>query len=128
MPPFQTPTFSTSQFTNVPADFSLALNRTPSSGAPGATFNWGVMGTSIGAFSGTVNLSFSGLPAGATGLFNIPVILGFGPSALIVTTSASITPSVYPITITGTCGSLSNSLSTTMTVTGVNRDNDDGGR
>jgi len=74
--------------------------------------------TTIGAvsgFTGTVNLSVSGLPSGATGSFNPTSVTGSGNSTLSVST-ASTTPGTYTLTITGTSGSLTHSTTVTLVV------------
>jgi hypothetical protein len=78
--------------------------------------------TSIGAvegFSGVVTLSASGLPAGATPSFVPATVTGSGPSTLTVTTSATTPLGTYPLTITGTSGSLKQTANVSMTVAAV---------
>jgi hypothetical protein len=53
-----------------------------------------------GSFVGTVNLSVSGLPAGATASFSSAAITGGGTSILTVTTTNSTSTGTYPLTIT----------------------------
>jgi uncharacterized protein (DUF2141 family) len=66
--------------------------------------------SSVSGFTGSVTLSVSGLPTGATGTFNPPVITGgSGTSTLTVTTTASTPNGQYSLTATGTSGSLTHS-------------------
>ena len=74
----------------------------PTSGA--TSYNVGVACTN--GFSGNVNLSVSGLPAGAIANFTPATVSGSGNSTLTVTASPSTPPGIYPLTITGTSGSL----------------------
>ena len=72
-------------------------------------------------FSGYVNLSLSGLPAGVTGVFaqNPIYVSNFGiPSTQLTLTAASTAaPGQYTITVTGTSGSLTSSAPFTLSVT-----------
>jgi YD repeat-containing protein len=65
------------------------------------------------AFTGTVNLSFSGLPTGATG--TTASITTSGSTILSVTTSGA-PAGTYPISITGTNGSITRSVPVTLLV------------
>ncbi len=68
-------------------------------------------------FSGTVALSCTGLPSGATCAFNPPSIAsGAGTSALTVTTSASVAAGTYPLQVQGTVGSIVNSVPASLVV------------
>jgi hypothetical protein len=74
---------------------------------------------SIGAlsgFSGVVTLTASGLPAGATASFSPATVTGTGSSTLTVTTSSTTPVGTYPLTITGTSGSLTQTTSVTLAV------------
>jgi hypothetical protein len=73
---------------------------------------------SVGGYTNTVNLSVSGLPAGATSSFtpSSSIAGGAGSATLNVSTSASTTPGSYTLTITGTDGSLTHSTTVTLVV------------
>lgn len=75
--------------------------------------------TPVNGFSGTVNLSVSGLPSGANGSFNPTSVSGSGSSTLTVTTATSTTPGTYTLTITGISGNLTNSTTATLVVNAV---------
>jgi Domain of unknown function (DUF1929) len=98
-------------------DFSFSA--TPSSQtvvqASSTTYTVTVGGS--GGFSGTVNLSVSGLPTGATGTFNPTTITGSGSSTLTVNTLSSTPASTSTLTITGMSGSLSHSTTVSLVVT-----------
>jgi hypothetical protein len=83
-------------------DFSLSAS--PSSQAVvqgnGATYTATV--SAVNGFTGPVNLSASGLPAGATASFNPTAITTSGSSTMTVTTASSTPPGSSTITITGT--------------------------
>jgi hypothetical protein len=71
----------------------------------------------VNGFNGTVSLSASGLPAGATASFSPVSITAAGVSLLTITTTSSTPAGSYPLTITGTSGSLTHTFPLTLTVT-----------
>src|SRR2546423_1830740 len=100
----------------VQPDFSLAASpasRTVVQGG-GTTYTATVTGGT--GFSGTVSLSVSGLPAGASASFSPASISNSGSSTLSVSTSSTTPPGSYPLTITGTSGSLVHTASVTLVV------------
>jgi len=117
-----TAALNTSTFGNVsvstPApDFSLSASPSSQSVTVGASTSYTVTLTPINGFTGTVSLSVSGLPAGASGAFNPSSIAGgAGSSTLNVTTSGSTPAGTYTLTITGTSGSVSHFATTTLVV------------
>ena len=100
----------------VQPDFSLSA--TPSSRTVvkggGTTYTATVTGGT--GFSGTVSLSVSGLPAGASASFSPASISNSGSSTLSVSTSSTTPPGSYPLTITGTSSSLVHTASVTLVV------------
>ncbi|HLZ24390.1 MAG TPA: malectin domain-containing carbohydrate-binding protein, partial [Ktedonobacterales bacterium] len=72
--------------------------------------------SALNSFSGSVGLSVSGLPSGATATFNPASVSGSGPSTLTIATDTTITPATYPLTITGTSGGLTHSAGVTLIV------------
>ena len=96
-------------------DFSMTA--TPSS----ATVNQGVSAAytvninRVGGHSAGVNLSTTGLPAGATATFNPNPATG-ASSALTVATSLLTPPGTYPFTITGVAGALTRTTTATLVV------------
>ena len=71
----------------------------------------------VGGFGGVVNLAASGLPTGATGSFNPASVAGSGVSLLTITTTSATPPGNYPVTITGTSGTSSHSVTLSLSVT-----------
>jgi thermitase len=71
-----------------------------------------------GAFQGLVDLSISGLPAGATGLFLPPSSPAPGVSTLTVRLSllTPLAPGTYTLTVTGTSGGLTHEASAMLVV------------
>ena len=79
--------------------------------------NYTVSVTPQGGFSSDVALSVSGLPAEASASFEpAEVAGGSGSSLLTVSTSASTPVGSYPLTVTGTSGSLSHAAHMTLIV------------
>ncbi|GEM_PF-1396404 len=70
----------------------------------------------LNGFSGSVALSVSGLPTGASGSFNPASVSGSGNSTLSVSTGTNTAAGTYTVTITGTSGTLVHSTTTTLTV------------
>ncbi|MEK6325549.1 MAG: S8 family serine peptidase [Acidobacteriota bacterium] len=97
-------------------DFSLAASPSARTIAPGASTTYNVTVTPSGGFAGTVTFSASGLPAGANASFNPASVPGSGSSTMTVTTSGATPAGTYPLTITGTNGSLVHSTQVTLVV------------
>ncbi|MBZ5642597.1 MAG: choice-of-anchor D domain-containing protein [Acidobacteriia bacterium] len=70
----------------------------------------------LGGFTGVVSFSVSGLPTGATGTFSPTTVTGSGSSTLTVTTLTTTPTGTYPLTVTGTSGSLVHTANTTLVV------------
>jgi hypothetical protein len=102
------------------SDFSISTSPATLTVTQGSSAVYTTSVTAIGAFSSSVALSASGLPAGTTATFNPPSISAGTSSTLTITTS-STTPTNVPstLTITGTSGTLSHSGNVSLTVNGV---------
>ena len=101
-----------------PTTPSFSLTATPSTETV-VVGNATTYTASIGAvdgFSGTVTLSASGLPAGATPSFVPATVTGTGSSILTVTTSSTTPLGTSPLTITGTSGNLTQTANVSLTV------------
>src|SRR5215831_14846937 len=95
-------------------DFSLSAS--PNS----LTITQGSMGTStitvnpVNGFSGTVNLSISGLPSGVTANFN--PASATSASTLTLTAGSAAATGTFTLTVTGTSGTLTRTTTLTLTV------------
>jgi hypothetical protein len=102
-----------------PPDFAVGVtpaSRTVAAGA-GTTYTVGV--SSLNGFSGDVALSLGGLPASVgSASFTPATVAGAGSSQLAITTSAAAPAGSYPLTVSGTSGSTTHSVSATLVVTG----------
>lgn len=99
-------------------DFAISATPSSQSVAQGGSTTFTVNVTPSNGFSGSVALSVSGLPSGATSAFNPTSITGTGSSTLTVGTATTTPAGTYPLTITGTSGSLSHTAQVTLVVKG----------
>jgi hypothetical protein len=97
-------------------DFSVAASPASQSVTQGNGTSYTVTVTPSGGFTGSVDLTVSGLPAGASGTFN-PTPLTSGNSTLTITTSSTTPTGSFPLTITGTSGTTTHTASVTLVVT-----------
>src|SRR5262249_50535657 len=103
------------RFVGQTPDFALTASPGTASVVQGGSTSYAVTIAPSNGFSGAVDLSVSGLPAGASGSFSpTPATTG---STLNVTVGAGTTPGSYPLTITGASGSLSHTTAVTLVVT-----------
>ncbi|HZR27273.1 MAG TPA: hypothetical protein VFA71_00725 [Terriglobales bacterium] len=99
-----------------PPDFSLSASPSSQTVTAGNSTSYAVSTSALSGFSGSVGLSVSGLPGGATGTFNPTSISGAGSSTLNVTTTSSTAANTYTLTITGTSGSLTHTATVSLVV------------
>ncbi|HLZ71943.1 MAG TPA: hypothetical protein VKV26_18725 [Dehalococcoidia bacterium] len=83
-------------------DYTIAASPASQTVTAGGGTTYTATLTSLNGYASAVNLSISGLPAGANGSFNPAAVTPSGSSTLSVTTSASTPAGSYPLTITGT--------------------------
>jgi hypothetical protein len=67
-------------------------------------------------FSGTVNLTASGVPARTTAAFNPASIVNSGTSVLTLSAANNAQKRTHTVTITGTAGSRVHSVTVTLTI------------
>jgi hypothetical protein len=98
-------------------DFSIGVPSDVSNVNAGGSLSITTAVSASGGFTGAVDLSISELPDGAEGVFNPASVNGQSTSALLLTTSSSLTmPGSYSPTITGDSSVLSRSATTTFVV------------
>jgi Alginate lyase len=103
----ETPNFSVS---------SPLISQTVTAGTP-AAYTTSI--TPIAGYTGNVTLSATGLPSGATATFTPPgVAVGASAvtSTMTVTTTAATATGIYPITVTATDGTLTNTAYPELTI------------
>jgi hypothetical protein len=97
-------------------DFSIAATPSSQTVTAGNGTSYTATVTALNGFSGSVSLSVSGLPTGASGSFNPASVAGSGSSTLSVTTTTNTAPGTYTVTVTGTSGSLVHTATVTLVV------------
>ena len=99
-------------------DFGLSASPSSTPVPPGGTAVYDVDVTSINGYAGDVALSATGLsPSQANWNLSPSLITGAsGTSQLSIATASSITPGIYPVTITGQSGQLMRSTTVTLQV------------
>ena len=97
-------------------DFSMSASPGSNTVIQGASTSYSVAASPMNGFTGAVTFSVSGLPSGAGGTFNPTSVTGSGASTLTITTNSSTPAGAYPLTITGTSGSLVHTTSATLVV------------
>jgi uncharacterized membrane protein len=101
-----------------PPDFTVGVNPGSQTVAAGSSASYTVTVTPSSGFTGTVNLSASGMPSGTTASFSPPSITnGSGTSILTLSTMSSTPAGVSTVTVTATSGSLVHTTSIGLTVT-----------
>ena len=100
------------------ANFSISATPSSQSVTAGSGTSYTSTLTALNGFSGSVALSSSGLPTGATATFNPTSVSGSGTSTVSISTLSTTPAGTYTVTITGTSGSLQNSTTVTLNVTG----------
>jgi hypothetical protein len=100
----------------LPPDFSLTVTPPAQLVTPGGNTTYTVSTLAQLGFSGTVDLSVSGLPAGATASFSPSSIVTPDSATLSVTTTTTTPIGSSTLTITGTSGALTHSVTVRLTV------------
>ena len=104
--------------TGTPPNFSLFASPTSVSTAQGASGTSTITVTGTNGFGGSVALSASGVPSGATATFN-PTSIGSNASSTLTLASGTAAAGSYTVTVTGTSGSLTHTTTVAWTITAV---------
>jgi hypothetical protein len=100
-----------------PADFTLSASPSGRTVARGGSTTYTVSVTRLSGFSGKVSLTLSGLPSRATASFNPTTITAPGTSSTLMVKTKPNTPiGTYPLTITGSGGSITHRVTVTLVV------------
>ncbi len=98
-------------------DFTVSATPSSQTVSAGNNTSYTVNIGNIDAFSGTVNLSASGLPSGASASFNPSSVQSVGSSTLTVSTGSSTPAGNSTLTINGSSGVISHNTTVGLTVT-----------
>jgi len=98
------------------ADFSLSTSPGSQSVTAGNAVAFTATVTPTNGFTGSVNLAASGLPAGVTASFSPASITTSGTSTLTLTSTKATAAGTYPLTVSGTSGSLAHSSNVSLLV------------
>ncbi len=97
-------------------DFSLSVSPTTISVAPGGSGGATVSTAVVAGAAGSIDLSVTGLPAGATAAFSPMTVTAGGSSNLTITTSTTTPIGPATVTVTGTSGATTHSATITLDV------------
>jgi hypothetical protein len=97
-------------------DFSISATPSSQSVIGGNSTNYTVTITPSNGFSSTVSFSVSGFPSGASASFTPTSVSGQGTTTLNVATASSTTAGSYTLTVTGSTGALSHSVTVKLVV------------
>lgn len=102
-----------------PGDFSLSAAPATQTVIAGGSATYTISVNPIAGFSGTVNMSVSGLPQGSTASFSPTAVTGTGSSTLIVNTGMLTPMGNYSLAITGISGGTSHTTTVNLMVIGA---------
>ena len=94
--------------------YSLSASPGTQTVKPGGSTSYTVTVTPGTGFSGTIGFSASGLPSGATATFSPTTVNTSGSTTMTVVTGSASPAGIYPLTITGTSGSVSETANATL--------------
>jgi hypothetical protein len=97
-------------------DFSISANPTSLSLLQGASGTSTISTALVSGTAGTVSLTVSGTPSGATATVN-PTSVTVGSSSTLTVNAGTAAPGTYSITVTGTEGTVTHTTTVSVTVT-----------
>jgi hypothetical protein len=97
-------------------DFSMSSSPTSLTLTQGGSGTSAITVTALNGFTGSVGLTVTGCPTGATCSLNPTSVTPGTNSILTVATTASTTTGTFTLTVTGTSGSLTHSTTVALTV------------
>jgi uncharacterized membrane protein len=100
------------------SDFSLSATPSSRTIAQNAYNSYSVTVSPQGGFSGVVTFAASGLPAGATATFTPTSVTGSGTTSMRISCFGWTAPGNYTVTITATSGSIQQTTTVLLSVTG----------
>jgi len=109
---------SGSQSNNLTPSFTLAVTPASASVAQGSSTSVSASVAPQDGFSGSVQLSVTGLPTGVTAKLSSSTVSGAGDPTVTINVAKSVTAGKYSLTVTGTSGNLTQSTTVALSVTG----------
>jgi subtilase family serine protease len=103
----------------VTSGFSLSASPNAVSVAQGKSGTSTITSAVTGGFNSPVTLSASGQPTGVTVTFKPTSITGAGTSTMTMAVASTTVAGTYPITVKGISGSITETTTVTLTVTGT---------
>ncbi|MFF2074051.1 glycosyl hydrolase family 18 protein [Kitasatospora sp. NPDC058162] len=100
-------------------DFSVAVNPNSGTVAAGSSASAAISTAVTAGSAQSVNLSVGGAPAGVTATVTPGSVTAGNGATLNVTTTSSVAPGSYPLTVTGSATSGTHTATYTLTVTGT---------
>jgi uncharacterized membrane protein len=110
---------TTATLTILVPDFSLSSAPASRTILVGQSTSYTVTFSPINNYAGTVSFTVIGLPTGATPTFNPSSLSSAGTTSLSITTNNSTPPGTYPLTIIGSDGTLTRTISVSLEVDAV---------
>ncbi len=101
---------------NTAPDFALSATPASQTVTAGNTTSYTATVTPNGGYTGTVSFSVAGLPSGASATFTPTTVTTSGTSTMAVTTTSAVAAGSYPLTITGTDGTITHTAPVTLVV------------
>ncbi|PYX88879.1 MAG: hypothetical protein DMG67_16315 [Acidobacteria bacterium] len=101
------------------ADFSVSATPNSQTITAGGSTSYAVTVAALSGTPGTINLTVSGVPSGASASLNPSSVSNSGSSTLSVSTSSSTAPGTYTLTIHGTSAAVAHSTTVTLIVSAL---------
>ncbi|MER7668452.1 glycosyl hydrolase family 18 protein [Kitasatospora sp. NPDC096128] len=101
------------------SDFSVAVNPNSATVAAGSSASAAISTAVTAGSAQSVSLSVGGAPAGVTATVTPGSVTAGNSATLNITTTSSVAPGSYPLTVTGSATSGSHAATYTLTVTGT---------
>ena len=100
-----------------PADFGLGASPATLTVTDGAKANFTATVSPTWNYSGSVNLSVTGLPGATTATFSVNPVTGSKSSTLTIANTGNAPAGSYPLTITATDGTITHTANVTLNLT-----------
>lgn len=114
-----TATVSLSVTAQLNPDFNLTAAQNSGSVVQGSGVSFGLNSSTVDGYTGTLTLSVSGLPSGATASFSPSSLSAGSGTTLNVSTTTSTPVGTYNLTVQATDGTKSHSVALTLTVSAL---------